>query len=469
MEKKTLYALAALVVLSVLAVLVLRSPEQGERVGERPRPIPEIAPGSITTLEITQPGGKDQVVLSKRGDKWQVTSPYDKPADTSAVKLVVEALEKLRWGDITTQQKARHDELEVTPDKAVRVVAKDSAGKVLADLYLGKMTGSAVMVRLEGKDEVWQAFDLSTWTFKKESKQWREHAVIDEKADEAEKVSIVGGGASVYLERLPPPKGADGKEPTTQNIYDAKWKVVDPPQPDPKAIKPDPSKVVDDGLINSLVQGVATLRAGEFLDTAKPEEVGLAEGAPGQIEVKVTFKGGKTAGVRIGTRKGEDYHVQVLGNPQIFTVKAYSLERIAHLPQDIRDKTITQIKEDQLEQVTVQQDKDVLVLRRVDGKWKADKIAETDEDKAKSLVESFGTLTAYGFVAPGTPELASLAKPKATVTLKVKGGAPVVLKIGQARGEEVIAQRVGMEPVWLKKYNADRFLKKPEDLKKESK
>ncbi|HNK45231.1 MAG TPA: hypothetical protein PKL17_10635, partial [Pseudomonadota bacterium] len=97
MEKKNLYALVAFVALAVSAVYSLRSPDKGERVGERPRAIAEIKAGSIATVEVAQPGDKDKVTLTKKGDKWQVTAPYDKPADQTAAKSAAEALEKVRW------------------------------------------------------------------------------------------------------------------------------------------------------------------------------------------------------------------------------------------------------------------------------------------------------------------------------------------------------------------------------------
>lgn len=473
MEKKTLYALGALIALSILAVVAMRSPEKGERVGDRPRPVPEIAAGTVATLEIAQPGGADKVTITKKGDKWQVTAPYDKPADSSAAKQAAETLEKVKWGDITTTQKERHAELEVSADKAIHVVAKDSAGKTLFDGYIGKAVGASTMVRIEGKDDVWQATDLSTFTFKKEGKAWREHAIFDEKADEAEKVAILGGGGAVYLERLPGQKDKDGKEPS-QNIYEAKWKVVAPPaeeKPAGQVIAPDPGKVVDDGLVNGIVQSLSNLRAAEFLDGAKPEELGLAPGAPGQIEVRVSYKGGKSAAIRIGQLKGEDFQVQSQGAaPQLFSVKKFSLDRVAHLPQDVRDKTMTTFKEDQLTEIAVQQGADVLTLKRgADGKWKADKVAETDEEKAKQVAEAFSALSGYGFVAAGTKELESLAKPKAVVMLKPKTGNPVTIKLGDTRGEEIIAQKGSEPPMWVKKYAADRFLKKPADVTKEKK
>ncbi|MFO0576342.1 MAG: DUF4340 domain-containing protein [Polyangia bacterium] len=484
MERKNIFALGALAVLVVLAVFSLRSPEKGDRVGERPRPIAEVKAGTIAALEVTQPGGKDKVTLAKKGDKWQVTSPYDKPADQGAAKAAVEALEKLKWGDIVTQKKETHGELEVSDDKAVHVVAKDSGGATLVDLYLGKIAGSATMVRVNGKDEVWQANDLYASTFKREGKTWREHAIFDLKADDADKVTIKGGGATVKLERVPPPKGADGKDAKDEkpsSIYDAKWRIVESDSPSIKA--GDGSVVIDHGVVNRIAQGLSTLRANEFLDIAKPEELGLAPGAPGQIEITVEYKGkdakdNKTAGVRIGQQKGEDYFVQTLDNPQIFSVKKWAMEALARIPQDIRDKTLVTLKSDQLAEVTVTQDKDVVALKYDDKAkaWKADKLADADDAKVKAVAESFDNLTATGFIPPGATELASLAKPTVTtVTLKPKAGAPIVIKVGDTRGDEVAVQKAGagspgsMDPMWLKKYQVDRFLKKPADLQKDKK
>ena len=461
MEKKTLYALIALLVLGGLSVYVMRAPEKGDRVGDKPRPLPEIKPGTIASLELAQPKETDKVTLSKKGDKWQVTAPYDKPADQTAVKSVVEALEKMKWGDITTQQKERHGDLEVSDDKAVHVIAKDSGGGVLADLYLGKVAGAATMVRVAGKDEVWQVADLYASNFKKDGKSWRDHTVFDLRAEDAQTLTLKGGGTQVKLERLPPQNGPDGKP--QPSIFDAKWKVV---QSDP-AFKM--TGELDHALINRLVQGAAALRAGDFLDAAKPEETGLAPGAPGQIEVQVGFKDNKSVGLRIGQLKGDDYYAQAIDSGQIFTAKKYALDAVAHIPQDLRDKALVSFKEDQLDQITVAQGTEVAVLRRVDKAWKVDKLADGDDAKTKGLADSFDNLVGSGYVAPGSPELASLAKPRATVTLKPKTGAPVVLNIGDARGEDVVVQKVGQDPMWLKKFQIDRFLKKPTELAKDKK
>ncbi len=466
MEKKNLFALTALLVLVGAAIFVMRSPEKGDRVGERPRPLSEIKSSAISTLTITQPGSKDEVTLTKKGEKWQVTAPYDKPADQAAVKAAVDALEKIKWGDITTQQKDRFADLEVSDDKAVHVVAKDGGGAVLADLYIGKMAGSSTMVRVAGKDEVWQGSDFYASSFKKDSKAWREHAIFDAKADDAQKLTLIGGGSKVVLERLPAP-AAEGNKPAAHSIYDAKWKLA---EGQIKTLKPGVE--LDSGLANRIVQGLATLRAGEFVDNAKPDELGLAPGAPGQIEVQVAFKDGtatKTLGVRIGAQKGEDYYLQALDSPQVFTVKKWTGEQLAHLPDDLGDKSLISYKAADLESVTVAQGKEVLSIKASDKGWKADKLADADDSKLKSLADGFDNLSPTNFIAAGAPELASLAKPRATVTVKPKTGAPVVIKVGDARGDDVAVQKLGQEPMWIKKTAVDRFLKKPSEVTKDKK
>ena len=462
MEKKNLYALVAFVALTVAAVYSLRSPERGERVGERPRAIAEIKAGSIGSLEVAQAGDKDKVSLSKKGDKWQVTAPYDKPADPTVAKAAVEALEKVRWGDLVTQQKSRHAEFEVSDDKAVHVVAKDSGGAVLADLYIGKASGNATMVRVAGKDDVWQALDLYASTYKREGKTWRDHGIFDLKADDAEKLSIQGGGTKVSLERVPAAAGADGK-PGSQSIYEAKWRIAE----GDAVLKP--GLEVDNSLLNRMVQSLSTLRASEFQDAAKPEELGLTTGAPGQITVTVNYKEGKSAGVRIGVLKGDDYFVQTVDNPQVISVKKFGMETIAHIPQDIRDKSLLSLKAEQIESVTIQQGAELISLKLQDKTWKADKLPDADEAKLKQLVEGFDGLAGTGFVAPDSAELKSLLAPKATITVKPKNGAPVVIKVGDARGEDFAVQKAGQDAMWVRKLQIERLLKKPADLAKDKK
>ena len=79
--------------------------------------------------------------------------PY--PADEDAAKQAFEAVEKLEFGSIVTDQKAKHDEYEVGA-KSPRVVVK-KGDKVAGRLPRGQGGQQPDLVRVEGKDEVWQA------------------------------------------------------------------------------------------------------------------------------------------------------------------------------------------------------------------------------------------------------------------------------------------------------------------------
>lgn len=467
MEKKNIYAVLVLVILAGLAVYSMRTPDSSERVGERPRALPALVAANIASLELAQPGGTDKVTLTKKAEKWQVTAPVDKPADQQAVKTAVEALEKLKWGDITTQQKDRHADLEVSDDKAVHVVAKDASGAVLADLLVGKSVGTWTLVRVAGKDDVWQAGELYASTFKREGKSWRDHVIFDLKADEAEKVvlaTVDPKDGSLELERVLPAAPEKKEEQKPASIHEAKWKVSKGQIATLKA-----GVELDHAVVNRLVQSVATLRAGDFLDAGKPDELGLAPGAPGQIEITVTFKGGQTAAVRLGSQKGEDLFAMAVASSQIFSLKKWGVEQLLHIPADLGDKSVLSLKADQIESATIVQGTESLILKPADKSWKADKLPDADEAKLKGIAEGFDGLVGTGFVPASAPEQASLVKPRGLLTLKPKGQPPVVLKIGDARGEDVVVQKIGMLPVWMKKYQVDRFFKKPADVAKDKK
>src|SRR4051794_27156800 len=152
MNRKTLLAGAVFVGLLVVTLAVLKSPEKGTRTGEIPRPFPKLAAGEVDTLDVVKDG--KTTTIKKEGSTYKLVAPVSYPAEQDAAKQAFEALEKLEFGSIVSDQKSKHGEFEVG-DKSVRVVAK-KGDKVLVDLRVGKGANSNTMVRPEGKDEVWQ-------------------------------------------------------------------------------------------------------------------------------------------------------------------------------------------------------------------------------------------------------------------------------------------------------------------------
>jgi hypothetical protein len=452
MNRNTLLAGALFAGVLVVAIFVLRSPEKGTRTGEGPRPIPKIAAGDVDALEVTKDG--KTTVIKRAGSGFQVTSPLAYPADAEAAKQAFEAIEKLEFGNIITEQKAKHDEFEVGSN-GLRVVAK-KADKVLADLWVGKVGSSQTMVRPEGKDEVWQAIGTLKWQFDKDTSAWRDKSLTTFEENDAERLEVVSKtGGRIVLER---PAKADGGAET-------EWRVVE------SSMKVEPfDKTVATGMISALY----AWKANDFADDATPEETGLD--AP-DLMITVTVKGGQKQRVLIGKKKDdEDFYVKREETPQVFLVKKYNLERINKRPIEFRDKTLCDLSDGEITEVAVNHDKESFTLAKDPSKsgdeaWKLAKPAgaNLDTSKVSSILWAFREWKANSFAEESSPKVTGLDKPKATIVAKsnVKGHG-CTLKVGaelQDKQNHYVAAAGSPDVFVVAKWSLDRVMQKVEDLK----
>jgi hypothetical protein len=456
MNRKTLIAGGVFALLVIVAVVVQRAPDKGERSGEAPRPVPAIAAGEVDTLEITKAGAK--TVVKKEGATFKVTAPAPYAADQDGAKQAFEAIEKLEFGNIVTDQKAKHDEYEVGAN-AVRVVAK-KGDKVLADLHVGKVTNNATLVRPEGKDEVWQAIGALKYTFDKGPADWRDKTILSFDEGDAERLEVVSkAGGKIVLKK--PAKGDGG-------AADGEWAVVE------SSAKVDPlDKTIAPGMISALY----AWKANDFADAAKPEETGLD--AP-ELTVTVGLKGDKKKTILVGKKKGEeDYFVKTADGPQVFLVKKYNLERINKRPVDFRDKTICNLNEGEIVDVSVNRDKESYTLvkdakKSGDEAWKLAKPAGTalDATKVNAITSAFRDWKGTGFAEESTPKATGLDKPTATINARTAAkGTACVLRVGAETSDKqgYYVEKPGTPEIFVvPKWSLDRVLVKVEDLKKKS-
>src|SRR5439155_13957272 len=119
--------------------------------------------------------------------------------------------------------------------------------------------------------------------------------------------------------------------------------------------------------------------------------------------------------------------------------KKYNLERINKRPIDFKDKTICNLSEGEITEVTVARDKDAYTLVKQPGKtgtdaWKVTKPAGVtlDTSKVNAIVSAFKDWKATGFAEDNAPKATGLVKPTATISAKssMKGSAGCVLKVG---------------------------------------
>jgi hypothetical protein len=443
MNKKTLIALGAFVVLGLIAIVSLRQPEKGERASDHPRPIPVLHPTEITTLEVTK--GGVTTTIKNEGGIYKVTAPVTYPADSAAAKAAFEGLGKMDINDLVTSQPDKQAEFEVDDKSGVHVVAKHD-GKVLADFIVGKGVGAGTMIRPAGSNDVWRASGITKFIFDKGTSDWRDKGIATFTAADAEKLEVVDkDGAKISL-----------KKAGTKVGNEEKWDVVS------SSIKIDK---LDDSVPNGIVSALSTWKGNDFADGVTPAQAGLDAPA---LKVTVGLKGGQSVTALIGGKKGDDTYVKKADAPQTFLVKKFNLDRVDKRPLEFRDKTLCDLAAGALSEISVSAGDKSYTLVKSGNDWKATKPKlELDAAKATPIAGAFKDWKATAFADDQSPKDNGLAKPK---TISAKAGKEnCVVHVGDETKDKVNyyvtkdkAPDVFLAPKWA----VDRILVKPDDLKK---
>lgn len=443
MNRKTIGALLVFLVLLGVVYFLQKRPEKGERRGERPRPLAKLDAKQIKQVTIT---AKGNTVALQRGDKdaWKLVKPVDFPADSYATKSMMEKLEGLEFGDLVTELKNKHAELQVDEKSGIHVVVSDGA-KQVADFFLGKVVEGFTMFRLAGKDQVYQAVGGLNYHFEREVKAWRLRSIIEFKQPEARRLEVTTtvepGAGAVVLTR------PDEKTP---------WKVEQ---------SSTPIDNLDPATVNGLLSSMASLSAFDFADDATPEKAGLTAPA---ATVTAKLASNKEHVLLVGGGKGDDYWVQRKGNPQIFVVKKYTIDSLVRRPVDFRDKSVLSFKAEDLVSwaISNQKDNNSVTLTREGEGWLGDGKKVNDAQKIKTALETLSGLKAEGFARHDAKEL-GLDQPGWVLELKLKDRSTIRLTVGSVEKDGVYGvQRQGVPEIFsLRKYVLDRFLLDPKSYK----
>jgi Domain of unknown function (DUF4340) len=461
MNRKTLIALAVFAVLTVIAIAALRAPEKGERTGEAPRPVAKLKNTDFDTIEVTR--AKVTSVIRKEGGKFKVVSPTPYAADENNAKQAFEAMEKLEFSEVVTDQKSKQSEFEVGDD-ALRVAAKNG-NKLVAELLVGKNVGSGTMVRVPGQSDVWQAVGAIKYTFDKSAADWRDKSITTFTVADAEKIDIKSqAGGSITLTK--PVKKVDdkGAAPPAGN---EDWTVASSSVAIPK---------LDPSVATTMISTLASWKAADFADDVKPEAAGLADPA---LTVTVSLKGGKSVVAMVGKKKtDDDFYVKNGESPQVFLIKKYGVEHVNKPPIEFRDKTICDIAESDLTEIEVNHGAESYTVVKSGGAtgkeaakdWKATKPAKTEVDPTKitPIAGAFKAWKATAFAEDPSPKASGLLKPQATIIARSKA-ATCTLKVGdESKDKQSYLMQSGASPdVYLvPKWSTDRILIKVADIKK---
>jgi hypothetical protein len=141
----------------------------------------------ITKIELTSSDKDDKnkktkVVLEKKGEDWDLTTPTTAKANASNVKSLIDNLKEIKVKEQIDRSTASYDQYDLSDDKAVHVVAYKGADKA-DDLYFGKSGSRGQMVRIAGKDGVYvlsgkAGESYSSYLYTRDVKGWRDGAIL---------------------------------------------------------------------------------------------------------------------------------------------------------------------------------------------------------------------------------------------------------------------------------------------------
>jgi hypothetical protein len=266
--------------------------------------LPELkVPDDVDKVDIVN-GSKGEVVLQKKGDKWELTKPVDAPANQTNVKSLVDNLKELKLSDIAVtgaddEAKKRYD---LTPDKGIHVMAFKGADKKF-DATFGKSGGLGDAMLIAGKPDIYLVKGYSSWMYGREPKDWRDREIF--KLDDAAMTSIELQGKNGDFLFSKGDKDAGSSD----------WAGAHDKKPIPSY---DASKA------KTLAGAMKNLMAEDFGDGKPASETGLD--APEET-VTIKMKDGATHVLKIGkTADKSSHYAQKEGDATIFTIGAYPYE-----------------------------------------------------------------------------------------------------------------------------------------------
>jgi hypothetical protein len=500
MNKTTIIALLAVVVLGAVFFVLSREPEQ-EKLTDLSVPglkLPdEEPPAEEATEEKKDPqkeaaeaakiGPADRIVFVRDGietvlrrvekDSWRLEKPVTAMAETYKVRAMLRAFDTALTSNYARRaEEAELAKLMLDEKSRIRVTLLQGETK-LVDLLVGKvdkkdaMNGDepdtlvmvpdaeAIYYRLPGKD-LRGPFEvaLSDLRDKKLFEFKKEDVVRLEVSDPRE-----GQAPKIVLAKKPAAPGDAAKEAPGPGTSKDEWQLLEPAGIDVEGV---------DGFVSSF----ANVRADEFLDKLPGADAAALDKA---YRLTATVKSGDkeerfTLAIGAGRKKG--VYARIEGRDGIVLIGKWSAEQLMKSLSDLRRKKIFSFEEKDVERVAVNvAGKAPFAVARDGAGWRfvepAGEFAAAS--KVKSLANSIANFRVADFIDKA-PADAGLDASAARVTVGLStaaGGGSSTLVIGKeykdAEGQERFYARMeGNDQIFsIQKFSRENVLKELDDLR----
>ena len=265
---------------------------------------------AVTKIELTKPGKEDAddekdkkpltVVLEKKGDDWEVTSPVKAKANKANVDTLLGNLEKLEVQDRISSGTDEYEKYDLSDKKAVHAVFYKGKDQ-LANMYFGKSGGRGQMTRIDGKDGVYAVKGYSSFVYSRDLKGWRDREIFKFDEKKVKTVSLTNEAGTFDFEK-------DGDS--------WKGKFAEAKKPAKDIERFDPKKVDD------LLRAFKNLNADNFGDDKKKSDVGLDEPV---ATLKIVLDDGANRILTVGANaEGESRWAMKNGSDVIYSISSWS-------------------------------------------------------------------------------------------------------------------------------------------------
>jgi len=278
------------------------------------------------------------------------------------------------------------------------------------------------------------------------------------------KITLAKGADAVEIERaelaspLPSAATADGGAPPAEGG----WKMTKPIV-----------YAADKGLVKTLLERLEKMIVSGEPISKKTEWHDDKFGVGDKTGTKVTLtnkEGGTVATFFLGKSEGGRTFFRKPGDDAVYQATGIMSYAFDKKPAEWRDKTIFELKEDDVVRVEIRGPEGVVFARAPADmkKWAASDPAglKLDQGKAAAIARAFATLRAKEFAEGEKPEATGLTKPETMIVATTKDGKSHTLLVGKKKAQDFYVKRAGSDTVFLiGSFQAEQLVKKASELK----
>jgi len=251
-------------------------------------------PAEVDSIRIDGPG-KQSVTLHKDGS-WKTVAGF--PADSGKVSQILQHLSDLKHGLAVATAASSLARFKLADDDFERHLVLSKAGKVVAELYLGKGAGAGQSYARGGGDQAVYSVSLGGYELPLDESQWQDKGLLQIASDQVKGLEV----ADVALT-----KSSNGNKKEV-------WRAASIPS----------GKKLDQQAVEQVLNLLTTLRFDKVLGKQPPADFDVAHPV---LTVSVRMSAIKRQYRFAKAKQSDQYLLKVSDRDEYFAVSSYLLKQ----------------------------------------------------------------------------------------------------------------------------------------------